>query len=161
MTLVKACADTDIHLKIIGFSREGYDEELKAFLKGKKHNVEFLGRMTFEQIESYLNECLCTVVPSEWYDNFPNTVLESYAYGKCVIASDIGSLTTMVDDGETGRRFVCGDSDDLRRCILSLLDNPAEARRMGQNGRRKILTEYSPDEHYRRLMEVFSTVMKR
>lgn len=161
MTLVKACADTDIHLKIIGFSREGYDEELKAYLNGRGHHVEFLGRMTFEEMEPYLRGCLCTVVPSEWYDNFPNTVLESYAYGKCVIATDIGSLTTMVDDGETGCRFAYGDADDLRRCILRLLANPGEARRMGRNGRQKILTEYSPEEHYRRLMEVFSSVMKR
>ena len=37
-------------------------------------------------------ECAFTIVPSEWYDNFPNTILESFAFRKCVVATNIGSL---------------------------------------------------------------------
>ena len=81
-TLIDAFTNTDLKLKIIGFSNNGYEEELKKNLNGKQHHIEFLGQKTFEEIEQYLKTCLCTIVPSEWYDNFPNTILESFAYKK-------------------------------------------------------------------------------
>ena len=58
--------------------------------------LSFLGRKTFDEIVPYLKSCLCTVVPSEWYDNFPNVILESFAYKKAVIATDFGSLPELV-----------------------------------------------------------------
>ena len=88
MTLIKTFEGTGYNLKIIGFSNDGYEDVLKDYLKGKQHHIEFLGRKSFEEIVPYLKSCLCTVVPSEWYDNFPNVILESFAYKKAVIATD-------------------------------------------------------------------------
>lgn len=70
MTLVKAFESTNYALKIIGFSNDGYEDEIKTYLAGKSHRIEFLGKKNFEEIVPYLKRCLCTVVPSEWYDNF-------------------------------------------------------------------------------------------
>ena len=95
MTLVKAFEELPYELKIIGFSNDGYEDELKNYLGrpingdlnveestayGKNGNIHFLGRKNFEEIVPYLKSCLCTTVPSEWYDNFPNVVLEKLNY---------------------------------------------------------------------------------
>lgn len=161
MTLAKAFEDTDYNLKIIGFSNDGYEGELKAYLKGKRHHIEFLGKMNFEQIVPYLKSCLCTVVPSEWYDNFPNVILESFAYKKAVVATDFGSLPELVKDSETGLTFRYQDVEDFRSKIAYLFANLAEAKTMGENGFHDILTCYSQVEHYDRLMKLFNDIIRK
>lgn len=174
MTLVKAFEKLPYDLKIIGFSNDGYEDELKKYLGrpingdlnieestafGKNGNIHFLGRKKFEEIVSYLKSCLCTTVPSEWYDNFPNVVLESYAYKKAVIATDFGSLQYMVEEGQTGLKFKYADLDDFRKKITYMFENMDKAQMMGENGYKLIETRYSPETHYQALMKVFEKVM--
>lgn len=159
MTLVKAFEGTKYNLKIIGFSNDGYEEELKGYLEGKLHDIEFLGRKKFEDIEPYLKSCLCSVVPSEWYDNFPNVILESFAYKKAVVATNFGSLPELVKDDETGLTFKYADTADLREKVKYMFDNPGQARRMGENAFKVLLEKYSPEVHYGQLMELFDSVM--
>lgn len=159
-TLIDAFTNTDLKLKIIGFSNNGYEEELKKNLNGKKHHIGFLGRKTFEEIEQYLKTCLCTIVPSEWYDNFPNTILESFAYKKPVIATNFGSLPELVKDSETGLLFKYQDTNDLIQKCNELVNHPDKAVEMGQNAYRHIETLYSPKTHYSTLIKVFQKVLK-
>ncbi len=158
-TLIDAFADTPYRLKIIGFSNDGYEETLKKSLHGRRHNIEFLGRMDFDRIATYLSSCRATIVPSVWYDNFPNTVLESFAFSKPVIASNLGSLKELVADGVTGLTFTPGDATALRRCVAELAENADAARRMGETAFGRITTLYSPEEHYRSLMNLFNQVI--
>ena len=174
MSLVKAFETIPYELKIIGFSNDGFEDELKQYLGrpingdlnveettayGKNGNVHFLGRKKFEDIVPYLKSCMCTVVPSEWYDNFPNVVLESYAYKKAVIATDFGSLQYMVDEGNTGMKFRYADLDDLRRCVSYMIEHPEESKTMGENAYKLIETKYSPDSHYNKLIELMNKVI--
>lgn len=161
MTLVKAFAGTDRNLKIIGFSNDSYDEELKQYLADKKHNIEFLGRKTFEEIVPYLKTCLFTVVPSEWYDNFPNSILESFAYKKAVLATDFGSLPELVIDAETGLTFEYGNADSLRAKAEMLFADPAVAQKLGENAYRMLKEKCYPEVHYSRLEKLFDEVVNK
>lgn len=159
MTLVKTFATMPYKLKIIGFSNDGYEDELKQYLGEGHGNIEFLGRKTFAEIVPYLKTCLFTVVPSEWYDNFPNVVLESYAYKKAVIATDFGSLRHMVDEGHTGLKFRYADIHDFADKATSLFKHPEEAQRMGNEAYQKVATVYSPETHYEALMKLFNEII--
>lgn len=159
MTLIKAFENTEYNLKIIGFSNDGYEDELKNYLKGKKHNIEFLGRKNFEEIVPYLKSCLCTTVPSEWYDNFPNVILESFAYKKAVIATDFGSLPELVHENQTGLTFKYADINDFRSKIKFMFENVDRAKFMGENGYQHVITSYSPQQHYKQLMELFNFLL--
>lgn len=161
MTLVKAFEGTDYNLKIIGFSNDGYEDELKEYLKGKRHRIEFLGRMNFNEIVPYLKSCLCTTVPSEWYDNFPNVILESFAYKKAVIATDFGSLPELVHHHETGLTFQYADVGDFRKQIKFAFEHPEEMKRMGENGYGLIETDYSPQAHYKQVDSLFKKILKK
>lgn len=166
MTLVKAFEDTHCQLRIIGFSNDGYEDELKQYLGksvdgesfGKNGNIHFMGKMSFENIEPYLKSCLCTLVPSEWYDNFPNVVLESFAYKKAVIATDFGSLRYMVEDDKTGFKFKYQNVEDLRDRVIYLSNNKDEAIRMGSTAFQQLLEQYTPGVHYKKLIEIFSNL---
>lgn len=176
MTLVKAFEDTKYQLKIIGFSNDGYEDELKQYLGrpingdlnieesctyGKNGNIHFLGRKSFEEIVPYLKSCLCTLVPSEWYDNFPNVVLESYAYKKAVIATDFGSLKYMVEERKTGLTFQYKDIEDLRGKIAYMYEHQEDARRMGELAYQRLVEHYSPTVHYEKLMKLFNEISKK
>lgn len=159
MTLVKAFENTAYNLKIIGFSNDGYEEKLKSYLKGKKHNIEFLGRKTFEEIVPYLKSCLCTVVPSEWYDNFPNVILESFAYKKSVIATRFGSLPELVKDNITGLTFNYADVLDFRSKVKFMFDNLEQTMTMGENAYELLVRDYSPEVHYEKLKRLFDKLV--
>lgn len=169
MTLVKAFEELPYELNIIGFSNDGYEDELKNYLGkpingdlnieegctyGKNGNIHFLGKKSFDEIVPYLKSCLCTTVPSEWYDNFPNALIESYAFKKCVIATDFGSLKYMVTDGKTGLKFRYADIEDFREKIRWMFEHQKDARIMGENGYKLIETTYSPKTHYQALMKL-------
>lgn len=159
MTLLKAFVGTGYNLKIIGFSSvAGYQNKLKQYLNGKKHNIEFLGRKDFSEMQEYLSKCLFTVIPSEWYDNLPNTLLESYAMGKCVVATDIGSLTENVEDNKTGLLFRYKDVEDLKSKIEYLFRNPSKAVEFGKNARALIDTKFSMGSHVDSLLSLFNEV---
>lgn len=159
MTLIRAFENTEYNLKIIGFSNDGYEDELKNYLNNKKHNIEFLGRKNFEEIVPYLKTCLCTTVPSEWYDNFPNVILESFAYKKPVIATNFGSLPELVHDNQTGLTFHYADISDFKSKIKFMFDNVEKAKYMGENGYEQVLTLYSPQQHYKQLFSLFNKVI--
>lgn len=156
-TLIKAFKGTEHKLKLIGFSNGSYMDELKSELSPCDTNIEFLGRMDFDAIKPYLNSCLCTIVPSEWYDNFPNSILESFAFKKPVIATDFGSLPELVKDGVTGLTFKYKNVADLRNRIEEMAGAPALAKQLGQNAYDALITKYSPESHYSQLIEVFNS----
>ena len=160
LTLVKSFVNTPFNLKIIGFSTSGFDEELKEYLKDKSHHIEFLGKMKFEEIQIYLSKCLFTVVPSEWYDNFPNTILESFAFKKCAIATNTGSLVELVIDNETGLLFNIKDIEDLKSKITCLFGNMEMCQNLGSNAFNMLNEVYSAREHYKRLSDLFRKVIR-
>jgi len=155
-TLVNAFKDTNKKLVIIGSSIEGYDQYLKDYLGDEHPNIVFTGNLEFDAIRPYLEHCICTICPSEWYDNFPNAVLESYAYDKAVIASYIGSLKDLVTHKDTGLHFEAANVESLKEAVDYMYNNREEAARMGKNSYQKLITEYSSELHYSRLMNVFT-----
>lgn len=156
--MVKAFEGTDYKLVIIGSSSDSYDDFIKQYLADRKNNITFLGKLDFPEIKKYLQSCLCTICPSECYDNMPNTVLESYGYRKTVIASRLGALIDLVPENETGLNFTAGDHLDLRSKMEYLFANKDEAIRMGEKAKDKLLVEYSENLHYERLIHLFKSV---
>ncbi|OGD27400.1 MAG: hypothetical protein A2Y56_03420 [Candidatus Aminicenantes bacterium RBG_13_63_10] len=99
------------------------------------------------------------VLPSEWYENAPLMVLESFALGKPVVGARIGGIPELVRDGETGLLFEPGDAEDLRRKISALASNPGRAEDMGRRARRLVVERLNPDGHYHRLMEIYRSLL--
>lgn len=161
LTLVDAFVGSSMKLKIIGFSNDGYEDELKEYLSRKECDIEFLGKKSFGEIEPYLKNCLCTIVPSEWYDNFPNAILESFAFKKPVIATDIGSLPELVEDGKTGFLFKYASPEDLKSKLKQALENVDAVKLMGEKAYEKICTIYSPEMHYEQLIKLFDKLVEK
>jgi len=130
--------------------------QLEKRIKSEKWDgVHILNALSPAEFYSYVKNAAFTVVPSLFYENLPNVILESYAYGKAVIGSRRGSFLEVVQDGQTGLLFEAGDCHDLADKIIWLANHPEERVNMGQNARKLAESEYNRDLHYDRLMKVF------
>lgn len=145
-------------LKIVG---DGplLDEMIKyAKTIDKNNTIKFLGRKNREEVYDLLRNCLFLVIPSEWYENFPFSVMEAYACGKPVIGARIGGIPELIKNNETGLTFEMGNADDLLSKIQYMLNNPEETRRMGENARNIIKNELNAEKHYQKLINIYEEV---
>ena len=85
----------------------------------------------------------CCVTPSLWDEPFGLVAAEAMATGRPVIASRVGGLAELVEDGVTGLLFERGDADGLRDCVERLLDDAALCARMGRAARERIVRRYA------------------
>lgn len=154
-TLAEAAAGLpDVRVKIVG---EGDAKSALADHIHKKqiNNVELVGFTQGDALRQLIRDSLATVLPAEWYEPFGLTVLESFAQERPVIASRIGALPELIDDGEDGLLFDPGDAAGLRRQMQALAGDPARADAMGEVGRAKLLERFTPETHYHELMRVY------
>lgn len=157
--LVRAWKKLDLKnekLLIVGHSHDGETERLKKWITEEKiGNIEFKDFQSTALLAGLISRSRFTVVPSVWYENMPNTILESFAHAKPVVASDIGSIPETVRDGEEGLLFQAGNADDLAQKMSRLLSNPQEIVEMGKNARRRLEEDFSPKRHYKKLLSIF------
>ena len=86
--------------------------------------MEFHGPYSREALATILSAMDVLVLPSLWYENTPFVVLEAFAAGTPVVATDVGGLAEIVQHGVNGELFRRGDAGDLARCLQGLVDNP-------------------------------------
>ena len=148
----------ELKVKIMGDDTTDEAIKLKNYIKKNKiKNIEFVGFKTGEELEYIIKGAKFTIIPSIWYDNFPNTAIESFKFSKPVIASNIGSLPELVEDNINGYLFEAGNIDDICEKI-KMLDKCKDIEQMGEASRYKLEKEFSPDMHYKVLMSVFNKV---
>jgi len=159
-TLLKAVKkiQREVKLKVIG---EGsLRKELVEWVNRESIvNVNFLGYMKGEQLYKEIIKSKAVVMPSEWYENNPMSVLEAFALGKLVIGARIGGIPELVKDGETGVTFKPGDAEDLNEKIGIILADSSLLIKMGGNALRFVETELNPEKHYQKLMEIYQMAM--
>lgn len=148
-------------VKIMGDDTTEEAVRLKKYVEEKRlDNIEFLGFKGGAELEEIIKEAKFTLIPSIWYDNLPNTALESFQYSKPVIASNIGSLPELVVDGDNGFLFEPGNAQELAEKIKRF-DDDETVETMGKNSRKKLEERFAPDKHYNALMKLLKDVMKK
>lgn len=151
----------DIKLKIAGDNDTTEIKDLKCYVDDKEiKNIIFTGALDKQGIARLLSSSLISIVPSRWYENMPNALLESMACGTPVIASDIGSFSEILSEQNGGVLFEAGNSGDLADKITSLISDPQRMKVMSKQARRVAEREYNSELHYQRLMNTFEKVMK-
>ena len=149
---------SDLHLKIVG---EGpLETDLKEIGRSDSR-ISFSGYLTGARLVEVTKNALAVVVPSEWYENAPLSVLEAMAYGKPVIGARIGGIPEMIDHGRNGFLFESANVQSLTQTMSKLLDmNRNAIIAMGRSSRGKVETEYNSDIHYNRLITLYRKATK-
>jgi len=148
-------AYSDVFFLIVGDVFHGEDAYKKDLLKIAKENgldriLKFTGFRT--DIGAVVESLDILVFPSVAPEAFPLTLLEAMGLGKPVIASNIGGVSEIVDDGENGLLVEPGRPDQIAEKVLYLLRHPNECRRIAQNAR-ETAQRKSSLTHYVEAME--------
>lgn len=124
-------------------------------------NVEFVGPVGAEERDRRIAESRFTVFPSHAYETLGKTILESYAQGRAVVASDLGSRRELLRPGETGVLYRCGDVNGLARAVRALAETPELAERMGREGWEWVRRYYGPEPHYEQLLRLYQCLINK
>jgi len=106
-------------------------------------NVKLVGFKCGIELWQLVQQARAVIVPSEWYENNPLSVLEAQALKKWVIAAKIGGLAEMIDEGKNGALFKPGNVADLLRAIKSVKPVPSK------------IYNYTASQHYQKLMSIY------
>ncbi len=132
--------------------------------RGMEHAVTLTGRVPFHEVGSYLRRSAVGWVPLQpvpkYEKNIPTKVFEYMAYGLPVVSSDLPPVRPFVRDAENGYLVVADDPLAHARAILDLLRQPDRARAMGRQGQEWVDTRFNWDEMERRLLVLYSRLLK-
>jgi glycosyltransferase involved in cell wall biosynthesis len=123
-------------------------------------NARYAGHVSREEISRLMKNSNFLIFPSRWYEGFPMTIAEAYACGTPVIASRLGAMAEIIDDGRTGLHFTPGDADDLARKVEWAWTHPNEMRDMGRNARSEYETKYTAERNYTMLVDVYQQAIQ-
>ena len=148
--------NTDARLSIVGDDSSVYAQQLKASIPEElRERIDFLGFQSQEQVQRHFERAYCFVVPSVWYENQPNSVLEGMGHARPAVVSNLGSMKEMVVDGKTGYRFESGNARDLAKKIDDMLQNPRKTYEMGVNASAYVAEHHSIQSHLSSLHALF------
>lgn len=132
---------------------------LKEFCMSASDNksIFYVGYKSGNELKKLIADASFIIVPSEWYENNPLTIIEAYAYGKPVIGSDIGGIPEMIVEGKTGFLFESANPINLFEKInkAEKLTN-LEYFSLSTNARMFCEANFSETSHYHKLMEIYT-----
>jgi glycosyltransferase involved in cell wall biosynthesis len=150
-------------LRIAGVGHtQGYVDELHARVRtaGLDGKIRFLGGVAADAVPVLFREASFSLMPALWFENLPNSVVESLASGCPVISSDIGSLSRTVTDGVDGLLYPPGDAPALAAAIERLATDRVLRDRLAAGARASAEQKHSPERHMARLVELFGQLAR-
>jgi glycosyltransferase involved in cell wall biosynthesis len=143
-----------VRIKMIGDGpiRKELEEKVS---KDNIENVDFLGYMKGDKLFCEIKQSKAVVLPSEWYENNPMSVLEAFAMSKPVIGARIGGIPELVIDGVSGYTFEPGNPQDLAEKINLLIGNNDLLLNMGRNARELVEKNCNEEIYYNGLMSIY------
>lgn len=137
------------------------EQELKSEFDGHP-GITFAGYLSGKTLTDTIRGALAVVIPSEWYENAPMSILEAMAFGKPVIGARIGGIPEMVSEGERGYLFEPGNIDQLAEKLSQMSSLPIiQVESMGRNARAFVEDKHSAEMHYEKLMTVYKLALNK
>jgi glycosyltransferase involved in cell wall biosynthesis len=153
-TLVRAAPLVDAHIDVVGDGPERAALEHLAAEIGAT-NVSFRGHLVRDEVHRLVRGGAVGVMPSRGYENAPMGILEAFACGVPVVGTAHGGIPELIDPGVDGDLVAPDDHAGLAASLNRLVLDPGTAFRQGEAGRRKVESEFSPEDHLERLERAY------
>jgi glycosyltransferase involved in cell wall biosynthesis len=127
--------------------------EVEALSGG--NNIEYLGPVSKERVGQLMRNALVLIIPSLCYEGLPVVVPEAFSASLPIIASNLGSLGTLIAPGETGMLVPPGDAVSLRAAVNNLSESPALLSQMRVRARQVYEQLYSPESNLKLLLGIY------
>lgn len=123
--------------------------------------IQWRGHLPLAEVHGVVGRAKALAMTSLWYETFGRTMAEAFAAGTPVIASRLGAMTELVDDGRTGWHFATGDAADLAAEVRQLAGTPPEKlQSMRSAARAEYETHFTAERNYARLMEIYAAAIR-
>ena len=153
-TLLQAVnlSNDGVRLRIVG--QGPLEPEVRA-AASRNPRIEFLGPLPQERVLRLMGEAKSLVFPSECYETFGRVAAEAFACGTPVLASSIGAIAEMVENGRTGLQFKPGDPADLARVIGYMQSKADRVAEMRVHARKEYEAKFTLERNYQLLMAAY------
>jgi glycosyltransferase involved in cell wall biosynthesis len=136
-------------------------DEMESFAtRSSLKSVSFLGRVSSGEILELMRGARFLVFPSLWFEGFPLTIAEAYACGIPVIASRLGAMGEIVEDGRTGLHFKSGDAADLAAKVEWAWAHEDQMGSMGIAARTEYESKYTAERNYQMLKKIYESAIR-
>jgi glycosyltransferase involved in cell wall biosynthesis len=146
-TLIKTAKELPYHLKIIGGGP--LLEEVQQSVKNA--NIEFLGYKKWDELKHIVGNARFSVLPSEWYENNPLSIIESLSLGTPVLGANTGGIPEMIEEGKNGMLFESRNVEDLKDKIQKMVAMQFDYKSIAEVSQEK----YSGENHYKKLITIY------
>ena len=154
-TLVKAWENLNEKLVIIGDGPER--QIIEKIIKEKNmKNISMLGFMKREEALEYLKKAKALIVPSNWYEGLPMTIVEAFSYGVPVIGSRLGNIEAVVDHKINGMLFERNSAEELQSVIRSFNNNISLE--LGRNAGKIYKSNYTDYIGYKKIKNIYDNL---
>ena len=123
-------------------------------------NVEYLGRKSQQEVAELMGRATTLIFPSLWYEGMPRTIIESFAKGTPVIASDLGTMKSMVGTPFPDRVYPAGDARELIRIVRAVNNSDSRQHERGQ-ARQQYLQNYNGEKNIGQLETIYVAAVAR
>ncbi len=154
-TLVDAFIISGQKLLIAGDGN--WKPQLEKLIKDQNH-ITFLGFQNGDALKTLVMRAMAVVVPSEWNENCPMSVLEAKMAGRPVIGSNIGGIPELIQNGIDGILFEPGNVSDLVKAIGAIIT--ADHTTLSENARADATKRFSKSQHLQALLGHYNSVRK-
>jgi glycosyltransferase involved in cell wall biosynthesis len=150
---------TGIPLKIVGQGPLLNEVQRRSELEGL--DVKVLGQRSRTEVFELMHEARVLIFPPGCYEGFPMTLIEAFACGLPVIASRLGAMAEIVEDGRTGLLFQAGNPEDLAEKVAWAWTHTKAVRAMGREARREYEKKYTAGANYEILLNIYRAVLSK
>lgn len=147
ITLIHAAQQSSYPLVIVGTGP--LEEELKR-LCDRNDLISFVGYKEWNELHRIISQARFMVVPSEWYENNPLSIIEAHSLGTPVLGANIGGIPELIN-AQNGMLFEAGNTGDLQEKIQQMFDREFNYSDICSSAREK----YSAERYYNKLMEIY------
>jgi glycosyltransferase involved in cell wall biosynthesis len=142
-----------VRLRMIGSGR--LERQVRARVAAEDLSVDVLGPRPPAEVAAHLRGAAAAVLPALWWENCPMAVLEAAALGVPVVASAVGGIPELVEDGVTGLLVPPGDVAALAEALTRLVSDPDEAARLGRAAWSRVRARHHPQVHVTALVATY------
>ena len=145
-----------ITLKIVG------DGDLQSEVEQAANEtigIEYLGRQPIDRVYDLMGQAKALIFPSLWYEGLPRTIIESFAKGTPVIASNLGAMSSLIEHQKTGLHFTPRSVEELNQQINWMLNNPLQWQQIRIAARKEFEAKYTAEASYQQLMDIYNKVL--
>lgn len=114
-------------------------------------NIEFVGFRQWDDIKKIMGKARFSVIPSEWYENNPLSVIEALCLGTPVLGARIGGIPELIEEDVNGMTFKSFNANDLRNSINKIWNTTFNHQKIAESSQKR----YNSETYYNEIINIY------